>query len=54
MCTALEFRVSFARLALQFSIFTERVAIKDGSNSFGVLLVGFIFVVSSLPPLLGQ
>ena len=55
MCTALELRVFVAGLALQFSIFTDRVATKDGSNCFVVLsLAPFLLCFHSLPSLGGE
>ena len=52
MCTALEFRVFVAGSALQFLIFMDRIATKDVSNSFVILLlVTFLLHVHSLPSL---
>ena len=48
-------RVFVAGSALKFSIFMDRIAAKNGSNSFMVsFLAPFFSVVCSLPPLLGQ
>ena len=51
MCTALEFKVFIAGLALQFSIFMDIVSVKDGSDSFVVLhLTSFLLYVHSPLP----